>query len=201
MPHIQRSNILKMIKDQAPEDRKINAFPGPYKLECTPYHKLDFNKVTYRKCLEENKNTAASWFKLCKVIIIGDVSVGKTCIVNRALCYILVIVVVFDLNNMDSLSHSKTWLHEALSSSSSTCPFIFLVGSKLDLLKKYAYKNMEINAMNVAKKLNAEYWAISSKTGKNINNLFYRIAALTFDDSIKNELQLKQKVEIGTELI
>lgn len=68
-----------MLKEETPEDRKIKTFPGPYKLECTPYQKLNFSEVTYRKCLEEEIN----WLKLSKVIVVGDVSVGKTSIVNR----------------------------------------------------------------------------------------------------------------------
>lgn len=68
-----------MLNEKAPEDRKINTFPGPYRVECTPYHKLNFSEITYRKCLEEKIN----WLKLSKVIVVGDVSVGKTSIVNR----------------------------------------------------------------------------------------------------------------------
>ncbi|KAJ8950429.1 hypothetical protein NQ318_003705 [Aromia moschata] len=251
MPQAQRSSIFKMLKDQAPEDRQINIFPGPYKPDCTPYQKFDFSESTYKKCLEEQETAGVTWLKLCKVIVIGDTCVGKTCIVNRFcrrifdanykstigvdfeverfdvlnVAYNLqiwdtagqerfksiaqsyyraahVIIVVFDLTSLQSLHHCQTWLREALTASHSMCPFIFLVGSKRDLLKKYAYRNVEINAIKVAEKLNAEYWPVSSKTGKNVNNLFYRIAALTFDNFMRNEHELrKASIEIGRNLI
>lgn len=61
---------------------------------------------------------------------------------------------------------------------------------------------MEVTIMKIAKQMNAEYWAVSSKTGKNINNLFFRIAAFCFDDSMKREIELREKeVAIGTKLI
>ncbi|XP_018561908.1 ras-related protein Rab-34 [Anoplophora glabripennis] len=246
MPQVQGSNILKMLKDEAPEDRRINSFPEPYRLEYTPYHTINFSERAYKKCLEEKIN----WLKLSKVIVIGDVSVGKTSIVNRFCKKIFdsnykstigvdfeverfdilrvpynlqiwdtagqerfksiaqsyyrgtqAIIVVFDYTNVESLYHCKNWLSEALTASSSLCPFIFLVGTKLDLMKKYALKNMEVSVKKVAKRINAEYWSVSSKTGKNVNNLFFRIAALCFEESIKRELELKEKeVLIGTKL-
>lgn len=79
MSQVQGSNIIKMLKEETPEDRRINEFPEPYRLECTPYRKINFSEATYRKCLEEKIN----WLKLSKVIVVGDVSVGKTSIVNR----------------------------------------------------------------------------------------------------------------------
>lgn len=45
-----------------------------------------------------------------------------------------VIIIVFDLTNLYSLSHSKNWLQEALSANDTTTPLLFLVGSKKDLL-------------------------------------------------------------------
>ena len=49
--------------------------------------------------------------------------------------------------------------------------------------------------------MNAEYWGVSSKTGKNVNKLFCRIAALAFDKIIrkgsdfkKNDLVMGEKL-------
>lgn len=47
---------------------------------------------------------------------------------------------------------------------------------------------MEQSAIKIGKQLKAEYWAVSSKTGKNIHSLFYRIAALTFNKYMTDEL-------------
>lgn len=63
-------------------------------------------------------------------------------------------------------------------------------------------KNTEVTVSKVAKDLNAEYWPVSSKTGKNVNDLFFRIAALCFEETIRRELELEEKeVAIGTKLI
>lgn len=53
----------------------------------------------------------------------------------------------------------------------------------------------------MAGEMNAEYWAVSAKTGYNIDKLFCRIAALAFNESILNENETYKQVEIGTELI
>ena len=39
----------------------------------------------------------------------------------------------------------------------------------------------------MAKALQAEYWAVSSKTGFGVDDLFVRVAALTFNVSLSNE--------------
>lgn len=37
--------------------------------------------------------------------------------------------------------------------------------------------------------MGAEYWAVSSRTGENVKDLFYRIAALSFDQVVRYELE------------
>lgn len=51
-----------------------------------------------------------------------------------------------------------------------------------------AYDQIEKEARRVAQGLGAEYWAVSSKTGDNVESLFLRVAALTFDRSVVQEL-------------
>lgn len=57
--------------------------------------------------------------------------------------FVLAILVVFDFTKTETLYNCKTWLNEALTASSSLCPFIFLVGTKLDLMvnKDFALSN------------------------------------------------------------
>lgn len=50
------------------------------------------------------------------------------------------------------------------------------------------YKQVEIDACRVAKGLGAEYWAVSSKTGDNVEALFLRVAALTFNQAVVREV-------------
>lgn len=51
-----------------------------------------------------------------------------------------------------------------------------------------AYDGVKQIAAPLSKKLNAEYWAVSSKTGLNINNFFHRVAFLAFDSTISREI-------------
>ncbi|CAH0556020.1 unnamed protein product [Brassicogethes aeneus] len=243
-----KSSISKMLSEVS-EDRKLNKFPEPYKIEITPYKKMDFCENTYKFCKTENN--LSNLFNICKIIVVGDVSVGKTCIINRFsqklfdtnykstigvdfevekfeilnLTYNMQIwdtagqerfkciaqsyyrgahgiLIVFDLTDMNTLNNCKTWLREAVDACTTTTPFIFLVGTKKDLIKKYAYKNLEQTVSKIAKSINAEYWAVSSKTGQNISDLFFRVAALTFDNTIEKEMTKPDICkEIGNDII
>lgn len=49
-----------------------------------------------------------------------------------------VVIIVFDLTNLYSLSHCKNWLKEALNANDeATTPLLFLVGTKKDLLVSF----------------------------------------------------------------
>lgn len=62
--------------------KEIQEFPGPYKLECTPYYKLDFHGTTKQTCSHSFKYFSTN-LNIAKVILLGDVAVGKTCVVSR----------------------------------------------------------------------------------------------------------------------
>lgn len=56
----------------------------------------------------------------------------------------------------------------------------------------------------MAKIVGAEYWAVSSRTGDGINELFSRVAALSFERIIKAELENPDghvKLQIGESLL
>lgn len=56
--------------------------------------------------------------------------------------------------------------------------------------------------MKLARKLQAEYWAVSSKTGENIQHLFNRLAALAFVEYIsKTDFQTHKAPEISSDLV
>lgn len=235
-----------LLEKDVPKDRQIQNFTRPYDICCTPYYKVEFSKITREVCADETQKNSFSNLKICKIIVLGDLSVGKSSIVNR-LCKKLfdtaykstigvdfeveryqilgfnynlqiwdtagqerfksiaqsyyrnshVIILVFDLSNLSTLRNCRQWFLEAMSVSGSMLPYVFLVGTKKDLLGTFAYKNAELNAMNMAKSITAEYWPVSSKTGENIDDLFSRIAVLTFDDCIKNEFGTQKKVIVG----
>ncbi|KAL3267722.1 hypothetical protein HHI36_006852 [Cryptolaemus montrouzieri] len=112
-----------------------------------------------------------------------------------------VVVVVFDLSKSETLSNTRKWFLDAMHTCGDMLPYVFLVGTKKDLLGGFAYKNAELSAVNVAKSINAEYWPVSSKNGENIDSLFARIAVLTFDDCVKNELLRPREIYIGSNMI
>ncbi|KAJ1520206.1 hypothetical protein ONE63_004417 [Megalurothrips usitatus] len=112
-----------------------------------------------------------------------------------------VVAVVFDLSNLYSLSHCAQWLEEALACNI-TRPLVFLVGAKRDLLSSSAYKHVEEQATRLAQQLGAEYWAVSSRTGDGVSEMFSRMAALAFDASILRDLNTANTtVPIGAELV
>ncbi|NXF60179.1 RAB34 protein, partial [Ciccaba nigrolineata] len=99
------------------------------------------------------------------------------------------IVIVFDVNDVASLEHTRQWLADALKENDPSNVILFLVGSKKDLSTPAQYSLMEKDALKVAQEMQAEYWAVSSLTGENVRDFFFRVAALTFESSVLAELE------------
>lgn len=70
-----------MVSDALLLDRTIDTFPRSFKTDFTPYKSLDFNSNTVEYCV--NSKLLIPEIKVSKVIVLGDVAVGKTCLVNR----------------------------------------------------------------------------------------------------------------------
>ncbi|KAL7983186.1 hypothetical protein Chor_000048 [Crotalus horridus] len=105
-----------------------------------------------------------------------------------------VIITVFDLADIQTLDHTKQWLEEALQENRPGSSFVFLVGTKKDLLKAYLgfsgkrvlesnaeSERTERDAVRLANEMQAEYWSVSAKTGENVKDFFFRVAALAFE--------------------
>ncbi|NXJ16947.1 RAB34 protein, partial [Odontophorus gujanensis] len=100
------------------------------------------------------------------------------------------IVIVFDVNDVASLDHTRQWLADALKENDPSNVILFLVGSKKDLSVSVSpshgfswcrgavpfptplprqtpaqYSRMEKDALKVAQEMQAEFWAVSSLTG------------------------------------
>ena len=70
-----------MMLNQAPIERQIDKMPPAMSDNCTPYQTSDFQRKVKAACIS-NRFIAAG-LKIAKCIIVGNVAVGKTCLVNR----------------------------------------------------------------------------------------------------------------------
>nr|CAD7449484.1 unnamed protein product [Timema bartmani] len=100
-----------------------------------------------------------------------------------------------------SLSHCSQWLREALAVNHGE-PHIFIVGTKRDLMSRTAFSEVEDHAMRIAEEVGAEFWSVSSKTGDGVPNLFCRMAALSFDTSVRKEKETENgAITVGSDLV
>lgn len=203
------------------------------------HRREDFNDKVKTACQEQPSASLA--YKISKVIVVGDLAVGKTCLINRfckdvfdrnynttmgvdfemesfkvlgvpftlqlwdtsgqerykciASSYYRgaqVVIVAFDVNNVGSFSHVRQWLEESLEDNDVAAIQLFLLGTKKDLSSPAQYSQMERDALKLAQEIGAEYWAVSSLTGENVNEFFSRVASLGFENSILAELEEKE---------
>ncbi|XP_067861623.1 ras-related protein Rab-36 [Heptranchias perlo] len=217
-------------------DRVISRFPKFYRPEACLQFKDQFHVQVKYACQE--RQTRNVGLKMSKVVVVGDLYVGKTCLINRfckdvfdrdykatigvdfeierfeiaGIPYNLqiwdtagqekfkciasayyrgaeVIIIAFDLADIQTLEHTKQWLEDALKENEPGLSSIFLVGSKKDLLSQAECERTEADAIKIATELQAEYWSVSSKTGENVREFFFRVAALAFEASLLKELE------------
>ncbi|KAM7312861.1 ras-related protein Rab-34 [Ixodes scapularis] len=102
-----------------------------------------------------------------------------------------VVILVFDLSLASSLYNTPKWLEETLESNGGHDPLRFLVGTKKDLVSDGVLDGMEEDATKIARRLDAEYWSVSAKSGENVRQLFFRVSALSFVKCLTRELQEK----------
>ncbi|KAL9826334.1 ras-related protein Rab-34 isoform 1-T5 [Geothlypis trichas] len=253
-------NVLAPVR----RDRVIADLPACFRKEAALHSRPAFHPTVAGACQEQRTGTVG--FKISKIIVVGDLSVGKTCLINRfckdtfdknykatigvdfemerfevlgvpfslqlwdtagqerfkciASTYYRgaqgelplqpscppsvpvpvpipispllpppAIVIVFDVNDVGSLEHTRQWLADALKENDPSNVILFLVGSKKDLSTPAQYSLMEKDALKVAQEMQAEYWAVSSLTGENVRDFFFRVAALTFESSVLAELE------------
>ncbi|XP_027516009.1 ras-related protein Rab-34 isoform X1 [Corapipo altera] len=233
-------NVLAPVR----RDRVIADLPSCFRKEAALQTRPAFHPTVASACQEQRTGTVG--FKISKIIVVGDLSVGKTCLINRfckdtfdknykatigvdfemerfevlgvpfslqlwdtagqerfkciASTYYRgaqAIVIVFDVNDVASLEHTRQWLADALKENDPSNVILFLVGSKKDLSTPAQYSLMEKDALKVAQEMQAEYWAVSSLTGENVRDFFFRVAALTFESSVLAELERSHTRRIG----
>uniref|UniRef100_A0A3B3V065 Ras-related protein Rab-34 n=1 Tax=Poecilia latipinna TaxID=48699 RepID=A0A3B3V065_9TELE len=225
-------------------DRVIAQLPQAFRKEAALHITEEFNNKVRMACKEQRTGTVG--FKISKVIVVGDLAVGKTCLINRfckdafdknykatigvdfemerfevlgvpfslqlwdtagqerfkciASTYYRgaqVVIIAFDVNDIASLGHARQWLEDALKENDPTSVQLFLVGTKKDLSSPAQYSRIEQDAMKFAREIHAEYWAVSSLTGENVKEFFFRVAALAFETNVLAELEKSGSRQIG----
>ncbi|XP_074177515.1 ras-related protein Rab-36 isoform X2 [Rhinolophus sinicus] len=197
----------------------------------------------------QRRNTGTVGLNLSKVVVVGDLYVGKTSLIHRfcknvfdrdykatigvdfeierfeiaGIPYSLqiwdtagqekfkciasayyrgaqAIITAFDLTDMQTLEHTRQWLEDALRENEPGSCFVFLVGTKKDLLSGAACEQAEVEAVQLANEMRAEYWSVSAKTGENVKAFFLRVAALAFEQSVLQDLERRDssRLQLGT---
>uniref|UniRef100_A0A3B5AQ25 Ras-related protein Rab-36 n=1 Tax=Stegastes partitus TaxID=144197 RepID=A0A3B5AQ25_9TELE len=222
-------------------DRIIAQLPQSFRKEAALHTKDDFNNKVKTACQEQRTGTVG--FKISKVIVVGDLAVGKTCLINRfckdafdknykatigvdfemerfevlgvpfslqlwdtagqerfkciASTYYRgaqVVIIVFDVNDVASLGHTRQWLEDALKENDPTSVQLFLVGTKKDLSSPAQYSQIEQDALKIAKEIHAEYWAVSSLTGECLDlNAVKLQTDITLNGSYENSRVINKK--------
>ncbi|XP_068013210.1 ras-related protein Rab-36 isoform X1 [Melanerpes formicivorus] len=214
--------------------RVISQFPKWYTPEACLQFKEHFHAQVRAAC---QQSTGTTGLKVAKVVVVGDLYVGKTSLINRfckdnfdrdykatigvdfemerfeimgipfnlqiwdtagqekfkciASAYYRgaeVIITVFDLADIQTLDHTKQWLEDTLKENEPDSSFIFLVGTKKDLVSDAVCERTELDAIRFANEMHAEYWSVSARTGENVKEFFSRVAALAFEQSMIKEL-------------
>ncbi|XP_041584283.1 ras-related protein Rab-36 isoform X3 [Vulpes lagopus] len=217
-------------------DRIITSFPKWYTPDACLQLKEHFHGQVSTTC--QRRNTGTVGLRLSKVVVVGDLYVGKTSLIHRfcknvfdrdykatigvdfeierfeiaGIPYSLqiwdtagqekfkciasayyrgaqVIITAFDLTDVQTLEHTRQWLEDALRENEPGSCFVFLVGTKKDLLSGAACKQAEVEAVRLANEMQAEYWSVSAKTGENVKAFFSRVAALAFEQSVLQDLE------------
>ncbi|XP_053557969.1 ras-related protein Rab-36 [Bombina bombina] len=224
-------------------DRVISQMPKCYTPQACLQYKAEFDAQVKAACSQRNIG-----LKMSKVVMVGDLYVGKTSLINRfckdvfdrdykatigvdfeierfeilgipfnlqiwdtagqekfkciASAYYRgaqAIITVFDLGDIQTLEHTRRWLQDALKENEPGTCSVFLVGTKKDTLSDAECDRTEHDALQYANQMQAEYWSVSAKTGEHVKEFFFRVAALSFERSMKTELdqQHDSKAQIG----
>ena len=91
-------------------------------------------------------------------------------------------IIVYDITNRESFNNINTWIDDCKSQSPKTVFFV-LVGNKIDLENE---RKVDYNeGLNFAKENQMFFFECSAKTGKNVEDIFYK-SAEHIAEKIKN---------------
>lgn len=99
------------------------------------------------------------------------------------------VIIVFDLNNLDSFNDLEFWLNEVKLNTDNI--LYYLVGNKSELPRKVDFKLIE--NLIVTHKIN-NYLEVSAKENKNIDKLFNNIVNQIYVDKIKKDVKIEEPI-------
>ncbi|XP_058271506.1 ras-related protein Rab-34 isoform X2 [Hemibagrus wyckioides] len=177
------------------EDRIIHELPLYFTRDAAVHTKPDFHVTVQNAC----ERSDPLRFTVAKVIVVGDVAVGKTSLINR-FCrgtyekgYKATIGVDFEMERFEILGVpfglQLQWLEDAMIDNDPSSVLLFLVGTKKDLSHPDVVAKMEQEAIKLSEEIRAEYWAVSSLSGESVRDFFLRVASLTFEARVLAELE------------
>uniref|UniRef100_A0AAX7TQY7 Ras-related protein Rab-36 n=1 Tax=Astatotilapia calliptera TaxID=8154 RepID=A0AAX7TQY7_ASTCA len=203
-------------------DRVIAQLPQCFRKEAAIHTKNDFNNKVKTACQEQRTGTVGfckdTFDKNYKATIGVDFEMERfevlgvpfslqlwdtagqerfKCIASTYYRGAQVVIIVFDVNDIASLGHVRQWLEDALKENDPTAVQLFLVGTKKDLSSPAQYSQIEQDALKLANEIQAEYWAVSSLTGENVREFFFRVASLAFETNVLAELEKSGSRQIG----
>ncbi|GLH11287.1 Ras-related protein Rab6 [Gryllus bimaculatus] len=205
-----RSSTFKMMQNEVKADRQITSFPKPYRSDATPYSGIDFDPYVKETCCSSTSLVAG--LTIAKVIILGDVAVGKTSLVNR-FCheifdsnYKATIGVDFEVEQFNILKvpfNLQIWdtAGQERFKSIASSYYRRAHGQTLLQTSPKAFSEMESRGMKVAAELGAELWCVSSRTGERVTEMFHRVAALTFNSTFPRGDERIKQVALGGNLM
>uniref|UniRef100_A0A8C1IYM7 RAB34, member RAS oncogene family b n=1 Tax=Cyprinus carpio TaxID=7962 RepID=A0A8C1IYM7_CYPCA len=133
-------------------------------------HTKDGFNITVKESCQGQK----TGLNVAKVIVVGDVGAGKTCLI---------------VMNQVCLCLFREWLEDAMRDNDPSSVLLFLVGTKKDLSHPDQLAQMEQEAVRLAEEIRAEYWAVSALSGEGVRDFFLRVASLTFEATVLSELE------------
>uniref|UniRef100_A0A3Q3WMK4 Ras-related protein Rab-36 n=1 Tax=Mola mola TaxID=94237 RepID=A0A3Q3WMK4_MOLML len=229
------------------KDRIITQLPQCFRKDAALHTKEDFSNKVKTACQE--KRTGTVGFKISKVIVVGDLAVGKTCLINRfckdvfdknykatigvdfemerfevlgvpfslqlwdtagqerfkciASTYYRgaqVVIIVFDVNDIASLSHVRQWLEDALRENDPTAVQLFLVGTKKDMSvcpRAAQSGRASDQTQTSAPPIHVSDLHVTPAAGENVKEFFFRVASLAFETNVLAELEKSGPRQIG----
>ncbi|XP_070761788.1 ras-related protein Rab-34a isoform X3 [Enoplosus armatus] len=203
-------------------DRIIAQLPQYFRKEAALHTKENFNNKVKTACQEQRTGTVGfckdAFDKNYKATIGVDFEMERfevlgvpfslqlwdtagqerfKCIASTYYRGAQIVIIVFDVTDIASLGHVRQWLEDALKENDPTAVQLFLVGTKKDLSSPAQYSQIEQDALKLAQEIRAEYWAVSSLTGENVKEFFFRVASLAFETNVLAELEKSGSRQIG----